>query len=177
MQNQKGVFMTLSVKHLRDQAVRKNEDGELDVEHWIKETTKQIWDEKLVGMIYEYYHEDAVIHAGAGKDIEGAQEIVEDTLTWQSAFPDIEIHVRDVLWSGDKREGYRTSMPWSMVGTNTRPSIYGPPTNKQLTEANNLGIANCLVQKVNGKWQYVEEWSQYDTEAMKEVCSGDREVD
>ena len=167
--------MSVSVKELRDQAVRENEKGELDVEHWIEETTRQIWDEKLVGMIYEYYKEDAVIHAGAGKEVEGAQAIVEDTLTWQSAFPDIKIIVLDVVWSGNKEEGYRTSMPSYMVGKNTRTSVYGPSTDKELTKKNNLSIYNCLVKKVNGKWQYVEEWSQYDIEAMKQVCTPDDE--
>ena len=168
--------MSVSVKELRNQAVRENEKGELDVERWIKETTRQIWDKKLVGMIYEYYQKDAVIHAGAGKKVEGAQAIVEDTLTRQSAFPDIKIVVLDVIWSGNKEEGYRTSMPSYMVGTNTKPSIYGPPTGKKLTRENNLGVANCLVKKVDGKWQYVEEWSQYDTEAMKRVCTTDEPI-
>ena len=47
-----------------------------------------------------------------------------------------------------------------MSAQNTGTTEYGPPTGKTMED--NLGIANCLIQKVDGEWKYVEEWIAYD---------------
>lgn len=150
-----------------------NEQEELDVDKFIRYTTYDIWDKKLVGKIYDCYTVETVIHAGMGKEVAGADAIVADTMAWIAAFPDIRIEILDVIWSGNAEEGYRVSMPWSFVGTNTGHSEYGPPTGKRIDESNNLGIANTHIKKVDGKWMYVEEWSTYDVNAKRAVCSLD----
>jgi hypothetical protein len=148
-------------------------DGGLDVEAWIRRSTYEIWDLQLVGRIDYYYEDDCVIHASNGNEVRGADTIIEDTLSWQSAFPDLSIDIRDVLWEGNPEDGYKTSMPWSFVGTNTGHSEFSPPTGKELTRENNLGVANCLIEKVDGRYRYTEEWSCYDGEARRAVCTPD----
>lgn len=150
-----------------------NKQEKLDVDKFIRYTTYDIWDRKLVGKIYDCYNEDTVIHAGNGIEVRGADAIVADTMAWLTAFPDLKIKILDVIWCGNEKEGYRVSMPWSFVGTNTGHSEYGPATGKQINEENNLGIANTLIKKVDGKWLYVEEWSTYDINAKKKVCTPD----
>jgi hypothetical protein len=150
------------------------EDGGLDVDGWIRRSTYEIWDLQMPGRIDFYYDDGCVIHTSAGGEINGTDEIIEDTLEWQAAFPGIGIEILDVIWNGNAEEGYRTSMPSYMVGTNTGHSRFGPPTGKELNRDNNLGIYNCLIEKVDGRFQYTEEWSSYDHEAMENVCTPDQ---
>lgn len=153
------------------------DDGELDVPAFIIRTTYEIWDMQMAGRINDYYHEDCVIHEGAGETIEGADAIIESTLATQSAFPDLEVKILDIIWQGNKDEGYKTSMPSYLTGTNTGHSEYGPPTGKELNRSNNMAIANCLIEKIDGRWQYTEEWTRHDTEGIKQVCTPDGEAE
>lgn len=152
-----------------------NQCDELDVDAFIRETTFTIWDKRMVGAIYDCYTEDTVIHAAAGAEVRGADKIVADTMGWMSAFPDLRIEILNVIWSGNAQDGYHASMPWIYHGTNTGYSRFGAPTGKKLDATNNLGIANTFIQKVDGRWIYVEEWSTYDHKAMELVCTPDAE--
>lgn len=148
------------------------DDGELDVEAWIIRSTYEIWDMQLPGRIDFYYDDNCLIHEGAGEKIEGIDEVINLTLASQSAFPDLEVKLIDVIWQGNKETGYKTSMPSYLEGTNTGHSEFGPPTGKELDRSNNMAIANCLIEQVDGKWQYTEEWTRHDRKARKQVCSG-----
>ena len=66
------------------------------------------------------------------------------------AFPDLQIHVTDVFCVGNDIDGYKTTMPDVLIGTNTGPSSFGPPTGRHVSYN---GMAVCYVQKVGGKWQ------------------------
>lgn len=143
---------------------------ELDVERMIEQSTHEIWDQKLVGKIYDYYADDVLVHA-AGGDIEGSEALVQDTLARLHAFPDTEMNIRKVIWEGNPEEGYYTSMVRTITAENTGPTEYGPPTGKTMQE--NLGIANCLIEKVDGVWKYVEEWIVYDKIGYIKACTSD----
>ena len=148
-----------------------NQLDELNVDAFIRVTTEVIWNKKMIGAIYECYTEETVIHGADGVEVVGADAIVADTMAWLTAFPDLEIIILDVIWGGNPTDGYRASMPWRYVGTNTGHSQFGPPTNNKLTAENNLGVANTLIKKVNDKWTYVEEWSTYDMNARRRACT------
>jgi len=79
------------------------------------------------------------------------------------AFPDLRIHITDVLCYGNDIDGYKTVMPDILIGTNTGPSAYGPPTGKRVRYS---GTAVCYVQKVKGRWVYVSEWLLHDEWAL-----------
>ena len=86
-------------------------------------------------------------------------------LVWRTrrAFPDLKIHVTDVFCTGNDVDGYKTTMPDVLTGTNTGPSAFGPPTGKKVSYA---GIAVTYVQKVGGRWQYVSEVVVHDELAL-----------
>lgn len=54
---------------------------------------------------------------------------------------------------------------------NTGPTEHGPPTGKTMEE--NLGIANCKIQKVDGEWKYVGWWIVYDKIDFIKACTPD----
>ena len=125
-----------------------------DIVDYIYETTHQIWDEKFIGKIYDYYHPAAIVHTSNG-DIYGRDQVIRLTTIRQAAFPDTRDFIEEVIWSGNQQEGFKTSMRWTYVATNTGYSIYGPPTGRKVAVR---GIANCVV-KDN---RIVEEWVAYN---------------
>jgi hypothetical protein len=152
------------------------DDGTLDVGAWIIRTTYEIWDMRLPERIDYYYVDDAAIQEGTGERIEGKEAIIESTREGLAPFPDLEIKILDVFWEGNEEDGYKTTMPSYRVGTNLEPSSYGPPTGKKLDRSNNMAIANCLVEKIDGVWQYTQEWVRHDSEATRRVCTPDEEL-
>lgn len=164
-------------EELFDQEDYLKPDGSLDVGAWIIRTTYEIWDMRMPGRIDHYYVDDSAINEGAGETIEGKEAIIESSLQAQAAFPDLEVKIIDVFWEGNEEDGYKTTMPSYLEGTNTGHSEFGPPTGKKLTKGNNMAIANCLVEKIDGEWQYTEEWVRHDRKARELVCSSDSEAE
>ena len=41
-------------------------EPKLDVERMIRQSTEEIWDDKLVGKIYDYYADDVIVHGPGG---------------------------------------------------------------------------------------------------------------
>src|SRR6056297_1576208 len=68
-----------------------------DVEEFFVAYTKYIWNYKMVGLIYDYYAEDTVIHGENGKDIVGIKPIVFHTLERLYAVPDIKLNFIDIF--------------------------------------------------------------------------------
>lgn len=125
-----------------------------NIVHYIEKTTYHIWDLKNIGLIYRYYTPTTVVHTSDG-DTYGRDIVVANSLTKMAGFPDIRDYIDDVVWAGNDRDGYRTSMRWTWIARNTGHSIYGPPTGKRVVVT---GIANCIVQ---GE-QIIEEWVAYN---------------
>lgn len=125
-----------------------------DIVDYIYESTHQIWDEKFIGKIYDYYHPGAIVHTSNGT-IYGRDQVIRLTTIRQAAFPDTRDFIEEVIWTGNQTDGFETSMRWTLVGTNTGHSLYGPPTGRKVAVR---GIANCIV-KDN---RVVEEWVAYN---------------
>jgi predicted ester cyclase len=129
-------------------------DGSYDIVDYIVTSTHQIWDEKFIGKIYDYYHPAAVVHTSNG-DIYGRDHVIRLTTIRQGAFPDTRDFIEEVIWDGNLQDGFRTSMRWTYVGTNTGYSMYGAPTGRKVAVR---GVANCVI-KDN---RVVEEWVAYN---------------
>ena len=48
------------------------------------------------------------------------------------AFPDLELQVDEVYWMGNDREGYRSALRWSALGTHAGEGPWGPPTGREV---------------------------------------------
>ena len=125
-----------------------------DIVHYIEKSTYQIWNQKNLGLIYRYYTPTTVVHTSDG-DTYGYEEVVRNSTIKMAAFPDIRDLIEDVVWTGNDRDGYRTSMRWTWTALNTGHSTYGPPTGRRVTVS---GIANCIIRGEN----VVEEWVAYN---------------
>jgi len=128
---------------------------------WVIKSTDAVWHatEGVNEAIEEYFYEDWFSSSDAGilRGLDALKELVRSKRT---AFPDLKIHVTDALCHGNDIDGYKTTMPDILTGTNTGPSDFGPATNRSVIYR---GIAVCYVQKVQGRWQYVAEWVLHDS--------------
>jgi hypothetical protein len=129
-----------------------------DVEEFFEAYTQYIWDNKMIGTIYDCYCDDTIIHGENGTDIVGIDAVVHHTLERLFTLPDMKIKFISIIAnkiSDDEFEFIQITHP---EGTFTGPSAYGPPTGAKLNYDNIMNMCECLVKKVDGKWKIVEEW-------------------
>ena len=117
-------------------------DFEHDIVDYILGITYEIWEERGVDLIHQYYSEDCVIW-GLDGITRGAGAVVDATHATLEAFPDRRLLGEDVIWSGSREAGYYTSHRLLSVATNQGDSIFGPATGKPIRMTN---IADCVVE-------------------------------
>ena len=131
-----------------------------EVARLFKEYTLLIWDYKLVGKIYEFYTDDAIMYVEDGKTVVGVEQVVADTLAFTSQVPDNESWFIDIFAEGNPEDGYYFLQSTRCVGTCLGPTEYGAPTGRSLSEGGRdcIGLCEYHVQKVDGQWKITEEW-------------------
>lgn len=145
-----------------------------EVARLFEEYTKVIWDHKLVGKIYDFYCDDAVIHMGDGTEVVGVDKVFAGTLQFISAFPNLKFKFLDIFAEGDEENGYKFAQAVYYDGVNTGYSQFGPPTGKALSEDDYcMSVCECLVKKVDGRWKIVEEWLVRSSEALNNTMKSD----
>lgn len=134
--------------------------------------TRIIWDFKLVGRINDFYCDDIIINREGGADLVGVQQVFQNTLHLMAAFPDLKLKFIDIFAEGNEKDGYSFGQAIYFDGTNNGYSMYGPPTGKSLTEGDVcLGLCECRVEKVDGRWKIVEEWVTRSSAAIKQTMT------
>ena len=114
-----------------------------DIVDYILGITYEIWEGGGVDLIHQYYSQDCVVY-GLDGITHSAQAIVDATRTKLRGFPDRLLLGEDIIWSGSREEGFYSSHRLLSVGTNTGPTIYGPPTGNRIRMMN---IADCIVEE------------------------------
>lgn len=112
--------------------------------------THEIWEEKAIGKLYDYYANTMEIHT-SGKTIHGRDAVMANTIATLAAYPDRRLYGDEVIWGGDDVEGFYSSHRLTHAGTNRGWSIYGPPTHNKVEYR---AIADCLCKRN----MVVEEW-------------------
>ena len=133
--------------------------------------TAVIWDYKMVGKIHDCYHDQIIVHREGGNDIVTCESVIRDTLMLQAAFSALRIVFYNIFcekYEG-KGGGFRFGQAVYFAGTNDGYSKYGPPTGKQLTQENCLGLCECLVQEIDGRWRIAEEWTMRSSDCFEGV--------
>lgn len=134
----------------RRQSLHGFDDKFVDIVDYIVRITHEIWEEKGIGRIYDYYAHNVLIHTTDGQTY-GRDKVIADSIKTMAAFPDVRLYADDVIWSGNDRDGFHTSHRIIWVAHNTGYSIYGPPTGRRVVRQ---GIAHCFVKEN----YVVEEW-------------------
>jgi predicted ester cyclase len=125
-----------------------------DIVDYIIKITHEIWEERGIGRLYDYYGTNMRIHT-SDEDIVSRERVVEATIQSLAAFPNRRLYGDEVIWTGDDDHGYYTSHRLTHEGHNWGHTRFGPPTGRRVSYR---AIADChVVENV-----IVEEWLARD---------------
>jgi predicted ester cyclase len=105
--------------------------------------TFEIWEEGQIDLIHQYYGAETTVFALDGIT-RGAGQMVDGTRAMLEAFPDRLLLGDDVIWSGNRADGYYSSHRITSPMTNMGASRYGPATGKKVQI---MTIADCVVEE------------------------------
>ena len=136
----------------------KKDDG-FDIEDFLRRSTHEIWNWRLLNKIDEYYVDNYVCYTTNNRMLYGLRDYKAHLLSLLAAFPDARICVDHVCWLGNEKNGYSAAVRWTLQGIHDGPGIYGEPTGKRIYL---LGITHYEVRE--GK--FVKEWMIFDEFAL-----------
>jgi predicted ester cyclase len=129
-----------------------------DIVDYILGITFEIWEQGGVELIGQYYGRNVVVHTLEGVT-EGPEAMIDGTRAVLRAFPDRLLLADDVIWSGNREEGFHSSHRIVSPMTNRGPTQYGPATGKHVKIMN---IADCFVEG----GVITREWLMRDNHAL-----------
>jgi predicted ester cyclase len=133
--------------------------GRFDVEDFVRQSSNEIWNWRLLNKIPTYYAANCTIHGPSSRELYGHGAIRAFLLAILQSFPDAMIQIDDLYWNGNERDGFRTAVRWSLLGTHRGYGIYGKPTGRQVRS---LGTTQHRIK--DGK--IVEEWTIFNELAL-----------
>ena len=134
----------------RDQELEGFDPKYRDFVDYILKITHNIWEEKGIGIIYDTYHNNVIMHAGT-QNIVGIKEVISGTMQTLHAFPDRRLIGQDVIWSKIEENSYLSSHRIISTATNLGDSSFGPATGKRI---NFRTVVDCAVSNN----RVYEEW-------------------
>lgn len=130
------------------------DDVHADAGALIGASVDAIWNRRQIGEVGRFFASHYRERGPGGRALFGREEVQSDIVSLMGAFPDLQMDIDDIFWDDDRRRGCRSSTRWTLLGTNTGPSAYGPPTNAYLRLS---GITNHRIED----GQFVEGWTAY----------------
>lgn len=121
-----------------------------DFVDYIIGVTHEIWEEKGVGKLYDYYANTIRLHTSDGITY-GRDAVFAATLASLAAYPDRRLYGDEVIWDEEGQNGYYSSHRLVHSGTNRGWSLYGPPTHNKVRY---YAIADCYCRQN----RVIEEW-------------------
>lgn len=132
--------------------------------------TELIFNHKWIGSVYDIYADNAEIYRENGVFLNGAHEMMKDTLKLTSAFPDMTVSMRDTF-AVKTDEGYKLWRYYTMEGTNKTYSVYGAATGKSLNADACIAMSMATVRLIGGRWQIVKEFTMYSIDEIRNACT------
>ena len=132
------------------------DDAPVHVGALIGASMDAIWNRRQFGEVERFFAPRYRERGPGGRALFGREELQTDIVSLMGAFPDLRMHIDDVFWDDNERGGCRSSTRWTLLGANTGPSVYGPPTNAFLRLS---GITNHCIEEdrfVDGRTAYSE---------------------
>ena len=158
-----------------DTAIKQlNVEDEDSLAEYFRLYTELIFNHKWIGSVYDIYADKAEIYRENGTFINGAHEMMKDTLKLTSAFPDMKVTMRDTF-AVKKDDCYKLWRYYTMSGTNKTYSIYGKATDKELDANACIAMSMATVKKISGRWQIVKEFTMYSIDEIRATCTADGE--
>lgn len=136
-----------------------------DIVDYILGITFEIWEQRQVELIDQYYASDCVVY-GLDGITRGSHAMIDATHATLDSFPDRNLLAEAVIWSGDHERGYYSSHCLESRATNLGPTVFGQATGANIRMTN---IADCVVE--DGK--IVREWLIRDNMVLAQQLGAD----
>lgn len=129
-----------------------------DLPDYILGITKEIWEDRQIAKLHQYYAETMPVRSPASLVI-GNRNVIAATMATLAEFPDRTLLGEDVIWCGDAATGFLSSHRLLSQATHARDGVYGAATGKRLTYRI---IADCACRNN----QIYDEWLIRDQGAI-----------
>jgi hypothetical protein len=126
------------------------DDEFIDIVDYIIRITHRIWEQKNIGLCYEYYNDICPLYTLSGYT-ECVEQVVQNTLKTIAAFPDRSLIGENVIWKEESDGSYYSSHLITSVMTNTGHSEFGSATNKT-GRVTTIADCVCLKNKIIKEW-------------------------
>ncbi|WP_282129956.1 ester cyclase [Roseobacter litoralis] len=121
-----------------------------DFPDYIIGITKEIWEDRGIATLHQYYSDDIVVRSPASVVI-GNQNVIGATMATLAEFPDRTLLGEDVIWSGTPEEGMLSSHRLLSTATHAHDGVYGKATGKKLTYRI-LADCHAINNQINDEW-------------------------
>ncbi|MFQ7473309.1 MAG: ester cyclase [Anaerovoracaceae bacterium] len=141
-----------------------------DARQYVKDITALIYDYKMLGMIYDFYAEDAEVIKQNCEKLIGPDAFFKNVSPFLAAFPDLTADVENIIVNKENDESFKVFRRLRYKGTNTGISKYGKATGKSL-ENKCLNLTLMYIKKINGKWKIT-----FAVDSDSEDCIRDAQI-
>ncbi|MGA9433834.1 MAG: nuclear transport factor 2 family protein [Roseobacter sp.] len=121
-----------------------------DFPNYIIGITKEIWEDRGIATLHQYYSDDIIVRSPASVVI-GNQNVIGATMATLAEFPDRTLLGEDVIWSGTPEEGMLSSHRLLSTASHSRDGVYGKATGKKLTYRI-LADCHAINNQINDEW-------------------------
>lgn len=122
----------------------------LEVEKFIYGITYEIWENRQIDHINDYYSKDVIVRSPT-KTTYKCIDVINSTKNSLTQFPDRQLIGEDVIWSGNLHEGILSSHRILSTASHLGDGFYGKASGKKVTYR---VIADCFI--IDNK--IIEEW-------------------
>ncbi len=121
-----------------------------DFPDYIIGITKEIWEDRGIATLHDYYAPDIVVRSPASVVV-GNEGVIAATMATLAEFPDRTLLGEDVIWSGTPEDGMLSSHRLFSTATHLGDGAYGAATGRKLTYRI---IADChaIDNQINDEW-------------------------
>jgi hypothetical protein len=134
----------------KSQALLGFDEEFIDIVDYIIRITHRIWEQKNVGLCYQYYADICPVFT-LGAYSECVEQVVQNTLKTIAAFPDRSLIGENVIWRENDDGSYYSSHLITSIMTNTGQSEFGQATHK-------TGRVTTIADCVCFKNRIIKEW-------------------
>lgn len=138
----------------------------MDPVSFVYDTLNTIWNQKMVGAIYELFVSGIRVNRSCREELYGREALMIDIIERLAAFPDLRLTIENVIWQGSDEQGYRVSIRMTFTGHNLGVSRYGAATYQEIQQA--VLMNGLIVDK-----RFVELWIAEDERSLVEQLGYD----
>lgn len=103
-----------------------------DVERTVRALYHNVYNRRDLSAIDRMYATNVRWHGATNREGYGRADVRGMARSLLATFPDLGLHVDEVYWMGNEREGFAVSVRWTAVGTHRGFGIYGSPTGRRV---------------------------------------------